>query len=162
MKISKYHIIKYILENIIWSNININSNNKIIETEFNIIRKIFKNNIPRALIEGLKSKNIDYLTLLCNKYIIEDDNRKNIIKTHKEPYNIEAWTKKQIATNKQYMKKKTHPDILKEKEEQKRIAQESARVYNEQYIKIMTPIWKEDMDKIISTRNEIYNTIFNN
>lgn len=133
MKISKYHLIKTLLSDKSLDRIETLED---ASEQFYIYFKVFKKEIPEALLRGIEAKKNVYMTYVCNSYIeyFKQNDSQNKSKS-------DAWLERQIKTNKQYKNKKTAEEKA-----------DLAKLHNEQYINMMLPKWQKDMQEIIKSR----------
>lgn len=154
MKISKYHLIKTLLSDRSLDRIETLED---ASDQLYIYFKIFKKEIPEALLRGIEAKKNVYMTYVCNSYI--EDFKQNESQ-NKSKYDV--WLERQIQTNKQYKKKQTaeeKADLVRLQNEQgaeqgaEQATEQGAlnRLHNEQYINMMLPQWQK-MQEIIKSR----------
>ena len=131
MKISKYHLIKTLLSDKSLDRIETLED---ASEQFYIYFKVFKKEIPEALLRGIEAKKNVYMTYVCNSYIeyFKQNDSQNKSKS-------DAWLERQIKTNKQYKNKKTAEEKAKEKADLAKLNADLARLHNEQYINMMLP-----------------------
>jgi hypothetical protein len=155
MPISKYHLIKFLINS--YDDHNENANNFDWITWFNDISSIYNQNIPESLILAIKRKNNEELNELCNKELerIHLKEKREALALESKEQKYKRWIEKRDAGNLrvlQKIKEKKESDILKQNETIKKA--------NEEYIKMMMSTWeKQHKEYIDSRRSELQNIL---
>ena len=142
MKISKYHLIQYVLKD--------ESMLDNCETKMKEVSKIFRGKIPNALLYGLIAKNNEKLSSICHEYLLlnqayEAKAEADLKAKHEK---FERWqTQHKLNNEKAKLKKIQDAQIHAIKE------QERAREYNQRYINQMKSTWDKQLNDVIEKRN---------
>jgi hypothetical protein len=140
MKISTYHLNKFIIEN-----------HKDDPEYIKLISKIYKGNIPECV-----------LRIFNKSPELEDELRQIQIKMQRklalqleQELKVAKWIERRNAGNIRAQELRQ-----KKKEEEVRKLKEFKALSDENYVKRMQPIWKEKIENIINQREMVYNNLW--
>jgi hypothetical protein len=151
MPISKYHLIKFIINSY---DDHKNTNNPDCIKWFNDIKHLYNQNIPESLILAIKGKNNEELNRLCDLEIerIQTRKKREALALESKEQKYKRWIEKRDAGNLRVLQKKKEFDILKQNETIKKA--------NEEYIKMMMSTWEKQYKEYIDSRRLELQNIF--
>lgn len=156
MKISDYNLIIFILENS-YENYKLQENPDWNKWFFSISR-IFHHKIPIKLLLGMKRKNNNEINMLCDKELGKIKLRKKE-KEEKKQNEYNNWLLRRNIGN-ETTKKRIEQEKERTQKERKEKIKDSWNIVHENYIKEMTPVWKDNFEKILKEREYQYNEYF--
>ena len=159
MSISKYNLIVFILENS-YENYKLQENPDWNKWFFSVSR-IYHHKMPVKLLLGLKRKNNEIINALCDKEFgkIKLRKKEKEEKSEKRQKEYMNWLLRRNTGN-EIAKKRIKQEIERTKQERREQIKDSWNIIHENYIKEMTPVWKDNFEKILEEREKQYDEFF--
>jgi len=148
--LSKYHIIRFIIETAYEDHRLNRDKDKDWDAWFHRVVKMFKGKLPKALLKGLASKSPE-LYALCSKIDVYDKDEQYKAKVAMHKSDRDAWIQRRDEGNRRVAEARAHACELK-----KRAEMEASRALDEAKCREMQPTWDKMLEDIVRKRDRGY------